>query len=307
MVVLKKLIIAPFFLIVFSILIYSLNPLFSSYDLIFNLSLSTLIQLLTLSALILLSSLFFVLFATLASDWKLILPVGILSSTLHLVLTNPSLGLIITVGTLASLFLTYLTLESSLKNYLNFKPSSVLGPPIRHLSTLLVVILSISFFFSTNKIIQEKGFEIPDSLIDTALNLTSSSLPSDEVEQPTLPQITPEQIELLKKNPDLLKQYGLDPKILDSLDKPADKSSTKPNQALIKQAVKDQLQGVIKPYLGFVPISLAVLLFITLESLVSFLTILIYPLLWLIFYILEKTGFVKFTTETREVKKIVIN
>ena len=304
--IVKKLVIAPFFLVVFSILIYSLNPLFSSYDLIFNISLNTLIQLLILSSLILLSSLLFVLFVTLASDWKLILPVGILASTSPIVLTNPSLGLIITVGTLASLFLTYLTLESSLKSYLTFQPAAVLGPSIRHLSTLLVIILSVSFFLSINKIIQEKGFEIPDSLIDTALELTSSSLPSDETEQVTLPQISPEQIELLKKNPDLLKQYGLDPKILDTLDKPANKTSTKPNQELIKQAVKDQLQGVIKPYLGFVPVTLAVLLFITLESIVSFLTIFIYPLLWLIFYILEKSGFIKFTTEMRPVKKMVV-
>ena len=259
--IVKKLIIAPLFLIIFSMLIYSLNPLFSSYDLIFNLSLSTLIQLLTLSSLILLSSLLFVLFATLAQDWKIILPVGIVASLIPLALVNPSLRIILTVGTLASLFLTYLTLESSLKSYLNFKPAVVLGPSIRHLSTLLVIILSMTFFLSINKIIQEKGFEIPDSLIDSAF----------------LPQITPEQIELLKQNPDLL-----------------------------KQAVKDQLQGVIKPYLGFVPTALAVLLFITLESIVSFLTIFIYPLLWLTFYVLEKTGFVKFTTEMRPVKKMVV-
>lgn len=306
MVFVKKLVFAPLFLIAFIFLIYQLNPLFSSYDLIFTLSLNTATQLIMLSALILLSSLLFVLFATFAQDWKLILPIGILSSLIPLVLINPSVGAILTVGTLFTLLLTYLILESSLKSYLTFTPSSILGPPIRHLSTLLVLIMSVSFYLSTNKIIGEKGFEIPDSLIDSALELTSSSLPSTEAEQPTLPQIPPEQIALLKQNPDLIKQYGLDPKILDSLDQPASKTSTKPDQNLIKQAVKDQLQNVIKPYLAFVPAALAVLLFITLESIVSFLTILIYPLLWLIFYILEKSGFVKFVTETRSVKKMVI-
>ncbi len=75
---------------------------------------------------------------------------------------------------------------------------------------------------------------------------------------------------------------------------------------LIKQTVKDQVQGFIKPYLNFIPAILAVLLFLTLQSLTSILNLLIYPLLWLTFLILEKTGFTKFEVEMRQVKKLVV-
>lgn len=75
---------------------------------------------------------------------------------------------------------------------------------------------------------------------------------------------------------------------------------------LIKQTVKDQIQNLIKPYLNFIPAVLALLLFITLQSLTSIVNLLIHPLLWIIFYVLEKTGFIRFEVEQRLVKKMVV-
>lgn len=305
--IMKKLTFAPLFLMVFFILIYQINLIFKSYDFIFSFSLETLIQLTILAGLILFSSLSFILFGSLAYDWKLILPVGLLASIFPLILVNTIVGLVLTVGTLTSFFLSYLMEEASLKSYLSFKPAAVLGPPTRFLSTLLVLTFSFTFFLAINKTIQADGFQIPDSLIDTAINLTSSSQSSPQTQTKALPKLTSQQIELLKQNPDLLKQYGLDPKILDSLDQSNQpKAPPKLANDTIKQAVKDQLQSLIEPYLAFVPAILAVLFFITLQSIVSILTILIYPLFWLTFYILEKSGFIKFTTEMRPVKKLVI-
>ena len=171
----------------------------------------------------------------------------------------------------------------------------------------MIIIISISYFLSINKVVAKQGFEIPDSLIDTAINMSGSQIESsEESTQPTLPQIPKEQIELLRKNPDLLKQYGLDPSILDTLDQKPANQKTNPSTELIKQTVKAQLNNVIKPYLSFIPAVLALLLFITLTSFTSFLTLFIYPLLWLIFYSFEKSGFIKFTTEMRPIKKMVI-
>ncbi len=166
----------------------------------------------------------------------------------------------------------------------------------------------IVYFFSVSKIIAQNSFQIPDSLIDTALKLTTSSLPNIQPEQASLPQITPDQLDLLKKNPELLKQSGLDPKILESLTNP--KEGTQPpaslKDELIKQTVKDQIQNFIKPYTNFVPAGLAILLFLTLQFFTSIINLFIYPLLWLTFFILEKTGFVKFEVEQRPVKKLII-
>ncbi|MBI2330537.1 hypothetical protein HYU94_04025 [Candidatus Daviesbacteria bacterium] len=292
----KKLIFAPFFLIAFSLLIYQLNPLLQSYDIIFSLSTFTLIQLIIIAALISLSGFLFVLFATLAGDWRFSLPVGAVASAIPLIFMEKSLGLVFTVGILISVLLVSLTLDSALKSYLNFQPASLLGPFIRRLSMMLILAFCIIYFFSSNKLIVQNGFEIPDSLIDTALKMVP--LPA---EQTQLPNISPDQIAMLKKNPDLVRQSGLDPKILDSLDQPQNSANN-----LIKQTVKDQVQNFIKPYASFIPAILAVLLFLTLQSLTSFLNLLIYPLLWFAFLILEKTGFTKYETEMREVKKLVV-
>ena len=117
----------------------------------------------------------------------------------------------------------------------------------------------------------------------------------------------------MRKNPDLLKQFGLDPKILDSIGKPIkqDPQSSTHNlnnltENLVKQTIKDQLTNIIKPFLNFIPLILTGLLFITLESLVSLITIFIYPILIITFLIMEKTRFISFTEEMRPVKKMVI-
>lgn len=118
--------------------------------------------------------------------------------------------------------------------------------------------------------IAEAGFQIPDSLIDTALKMTPLDAASDQNS--------------------ILTQLPVAELMRDT----------------IKQTIKDQIQGFIKPYINFIPAILTVLLFLTLQSLTSLLNILVYPLLWLIFFILEKTGFVTFTTEMRPVKKLIV-
>ena len=254
----KKLIFAPLFLIFFVILLLQLSPIFKSYDAIFSLSLNTLIGLIVISLLIMLSSFSFVLFATIAYDWKLILGVGGLAALAPFLFFGLSLGLVFGVGIFASLMLIFVTLENNLKSYLNFNPNTLLGPSIRHLASFLTVTLALVYFLSVNRIISEKGFEIPDSLIDTAINFTNQGQPIQQIEN------------------------------------------------LIKQTIKDQFQNLLKPYLSFIPAILALLLFLTLQGLTSLVNLLIYPLLWITFYILEKTGFVKFTEEQRIVKKMVI-
>lgn len=304
MLILKKLIFAPFFLIFFTLLIYSLNPLFKSYDFIFSLSLNTLIQLVVLGLFILLTSFLFVLFATTALDWKITLPVGILTAVIPIIFLKTDLAIVFFVGTLISLLLIYIILENSLKTYITFNPVSLLSPSVKHLSGFLILVICISYVLSINSAVEQAGFQIPDSLIDTALEFSQPQTGKQDT-TPQLPSLSEDQIDLLRKNPDLLRQSGLDPKILDNLGEDL-QAPLAPNNDLIKQAVKDQLQTIIKPYLGFVPALLSVILFFLLQSITSILNLFISPLLWITFYLLEKTGYISFITETREVKKMVI-
>lgn len=296
MIVLKKLTFAPLFLIVFIILIIEFTPFLKSYDFIFSLSLNTLVNLITLSALISLSSLSFILFSALSSDLKYVLPVGILASLIPFLFTEQTGGIIFMLGIIVSLLITFLTLQNSLKTYLNFNVLNLFSPSIKRLSFFLIITISLVYFLSVSKIVSVKGFSLPDSILDTALKLTNQG--STQVQ---IPQISPDQLDLLKKNPQLLRQSGLDSSVLNNLS-----TSQNPEADLLKQTVKDQVQSFIKPYLGIIPAVLALLLFLTLQTLTSLTNLFSYPLLLIIFYILEKSGFVKFTTEMRPVKKLVI-
>lgn len=79
-----------------------------------------------------------------------------------------------------------------------------------------------------------------------------------------------------------------------------------PSSDLIKSQVKETLEKALIPYAHFIAPALSVALFFTLQSINSIFSWLINPLLKLIFYILEKTGFVKFETEMKQAKKLII-
>ncbi len=277
MVMLKKLVFAPAFLIVFGLLIYRLLPTIKSYDFIFSLSLSTLIGLANISLLILLSSLLFIVLATIAQDWRISIPVAVAGSAIPFLFVDSSLAVIFATGIFLSFLLSNLNIDVTLKSYLNFQPSNLLGPPVKHLSGLLILAICIVYFFSASKMIAQNGFQIPDSLIDTTLNLSTSSLPNIQTEQANLPE-----------------QAGLP-------QSPANLATDS-----LKQIVKDQIQNFIKPYTSFIPAGLAVLLFFTLQFFTSIINIFISPLLWLTFLILEKVGFIKFEVEQRTVRKMVV-
>ncbi len=303
MLLFKKLALIPFFLIVFAILIYKISPLLKSYDFLFSLSFNTFIDLLIISALITISSFLFVLFVSVCMDWRIVFGSAAVVAALSIILGDPALSLVLFVAILVSLWIASLTLENGLKSYLTFSPSALLGPSIRNLSGLLILSFCIVYFLSANRLVAQNGFQIPDSLIDTALKFTPTD--SSTQEQPAQPSLNSSQIDLLKKNPDLVKQYGLDPNILNSLSKPVNALAQGTNN-LIKQTVKDQINNFLKPYLGFIPAVLALLLFLSLQSITAIINILVNPLLMLTFYILEKTNFIHFETEMREVKKLVV-
>lgn len=255
---LKKLVFPPIFLVSFFILISQISSIFKSLDIIFSFSVENIIQLVIISLLLMFSSFLYALFTELSNDWRINLAVGTLSVLIPFLFLEISLAIIFGVLLSISLILSYFNLRSALTSYLNFSPNSIFGPSIRHLTTLLIISISIVYFLSINKIITEKGFQIPDSLIESVLKLTP-----------------------LPEGADLLQQT-------------------------LKQTVTDQFQNFLKPYQNLIPAFLTILLFLTLQTLSSIINLFIYPLLWITFHLLENTGIIKFTTEMRAVKKMVV-
>ncbi len=313
--IIKKLAFAPIFLVIMAYMVFLTQGFLNSPYLIFSVDLAVILQLGIFILIILLSGFSFVVFAALAQDWKIVLPVALVAASLVVIFLVPPVSFLVALGVLIALSLTFFLLENRLKSYLTFQPNSLLGPSIRTFVTLVILVITMGYFFAINQNIATNGFHIPDALIDAALRLTNSpetvSQTGQETEQPSLASfgISKEQLDLLKQNPALLKQYGISPQILDSLTKSASNAKgavASTGEDLIKKAVQDQLQNFIKPYLKLIPYLLTLLVFVTLVSGTSLLMFLTTLLVWLTFLILEKSGFITFTTETREVKKMVV-
>lgn len=317
MVYLKKLFFFPFFLAFFATFLFFLGPLLN-IDNVFITSLESLQKILLLLLILLLTSISFTIFAAISSDWKIIIASVLVSSLIPFIFFPIRIGTILGLGFLISALLTCFLLNQKLKTYLTFQPTVLLSPSVKQLAAFLVIISSLAYYLTISAQIKEKGFEIPDSLIDTAIKL---SMPQAEVKGARyLAQITPEQLEFLKQNPDLLRQQGIDPSLLEQISTQTQTpQKLKPNQSstptlqipnstgdITKKLIKNQFNRLLEPYLNYIPIILSTLFFITLHSAMYFLSLLISPLIWLIFYILEKTNFIKYEKEMREVKKMVV-
>lgn len=212
------------------------------------------------------------------------------------------------------LLINYFNVKKTLLTYLDFRPNLLFNPHIKQLAGLLIIILSINYYLAVSSQIKLNGFQIPDSLIDAALKFTpQTNLPVQGFKDnklAQLPSLTPEQIELLKQNPELLKQYGVDPSVLNNIPTPQATNQTAQvaNQGtkLLKPLLKGQLQKIIDPYLKYLPLLLTLLLFLTLHSFISVGYLILPAIIWMIFYLLEVTKFITFTTETRLVKKMIV-
>ncbi len=263
----KKLAFAPFFLLSFAFFNNQLDTVLKIPNAIFSLDTGVLVQLLTLAGLILLTSLFFVIFVSLSTDWKIVIPVLIIAIFFPAIFFKPPINYAVAILSLLSLSICFWLLQHRLKTYLEYRPTALFAPSIKLLVGLLVFTCSIGYFFVSKQQIEQKGFQIPDSIIESALKFTPQPQNLNQTE-------TASPVNMAKD--------------------------------LMKKTVNDQFQALLKPYLKYVPFVQAVLFYLTLSFFVSIFSIFLSPVVFIFYYILEKTGFLKFTTETRVVKKMVV-
>lgn len=288
------------FLLSLTFFIYQLSPLLKSTDLLFSLNISSLSVIFSASAVLVFSCYLFVVFAALARGWQIVLPFILVSSFPSLILLPAPANIIMMIGLVLVQLTVYFSLFNKLKKYLTFEPAVLFSPSIKSLTSLILLLSTIAFFTITFQDIAKNGFQLPDSLIDAALKFTpQSNLQTDQTPQISIP---PQQLQALKQNPALLKQYGLDPSVLDNLGsgKPVDSSQ------LIKETVKSQLNGLVKPYQNYIALLLALIFYSTFAFATWILSLFVSPLVLLTFYLLEKSGYIKFEKELREVKKMVV-
>lgn len=306
MVTVKKLLFAIPFLAFFYLSFYFSLPFLKSTDYLFSLNISALLSLIYLTVAVFLASISFVVFATLADDWAYVAPVAFLGCLVLIVIPIPNILIYIVLG-LALLLLVFWSLSSKLKTYLTFQPGLILGHTVSNLAKFLALLLALAYFLTIGPMIKQNGFNIPDSILKLTMGFTSPQVQDQiQISPSNLPTLSQSQLNLLKQNPQLLQQYGVDPKLIDQVQNLENSPSTSPSSPTVNSLIKAQFQEMIKPYLAYLPGILAAMFFVTLYSLLGLILITSGPLLSLIFYILEETGYVHFQTETREVKKLVV-
>lgn len=329
---LKKFIFAFPFLIFLFLACMMFFPLSQNYLMIFEFNLGAISNFLMFSGSLILASLCFVICVVLANELKYILPISVLGSVvpLLLVLTESDklvLGIILAGGFLICFLGSFFLVRNKLNTYLNFQPGTLFSSNVKNLAIFLSLILSLGYYLVVNQAIQKNGFEIPDHILDAGLNVINiQSIETVPVkgfraENPrliaqNLPGVTPEQLEFLQSNPQLLEQYGVDPSVINNLNTapPSAGTSARTNNftsptlsdQMLKPLIKKQFENMLNPYTDFIPIILAALFFVLIYSIISLLMILVPLVIWLVFIILEKSGFIRYTTETREIKKMIV-
>lgn len=296
MLLFKKLSFAPFFIASLIYTLYLLNSILSSPEILLSLDLNALILPLSLTALILMTSFLYVVFVTLSQDLGLITVVSIIASFTPFIIFPTNLSLILGIGIFIGLMFVYFTLNNELKTYINFNPTNLLSPSIKNLATVFIIIFSIALFFITSSSIKNNGFKIPDSLINNLINLT----PIPQLSKQNL-KIDPKDLELIRQNPTLLEQYGIDLQTLDKL--------TNPNTSLesvFKDNIRKTLEDNLAPFISWIPIIASLFFFLSLKGVVSLLSIFLGVFISLVFLLIEKINLIHFIKEMREVKKLVV-
>lgn len=277
----------------------SLKPFLDNPVNILSLDNGTLISIPVLTIFTVLSCFLFAVFVTLSQKWSYILisvPAVVITSIFFITQSS----IIFAIACSASLMLVAFLLQPGLKTYITFKPGELLLPSVSQLITLILLCASIPFYISSMQNVKQKGFQLPDSLINSVLD----AIPQDYLNQSGLPQsITPEQIIQIKNNPSVLNQLNIDPKILDDLVRFKKQITPK---TIFKASIENQLKNYINPYLLFIPGILTFLFFVTFKSLSSLFSFLLYPLTWFTFWILEKTKYTHYEIETRQVRKLTV-
>ncbi|OGE31510.1 hypothetical protein A2631_00095 [Candidatus Daviesbacteria bacterium RIFCSPHIGHO2_01_FULL_44_29] len=298
----KKLVFIPFYLASFFAALYLSKTLLSDYSGIFVLSMPSFMNLLLFAGAILLCSFFFCVMIALSQDWKVTAGALLISNMLCFIMFPLPENIILALGVLCMSGLIYVLLENKLKTYLTFQPTILLTPSIMNLSKLLIVLFSITYFFNLTTVLAEKPFRIPDELIDPVASFISASALGESPE-PAMKNLSKQQLEAVKANPQLLTQFGLSEEALGQF---TSSSLTASPKALVKKGLADQAEALIKPYQGAIPALFSAIFFLSFSSVVSLMGVLIAPLVWFLFYLLEVTGFTKLTKEMREVKKLVV-
>lgn len=188
-------------------------------------------------------------------------------------------------------------IRNQLKSYFNFNPRIIFSSSLHLQSTLLVVFVSVAFFFRFSFFIDKNGFHIPPQLIDQVTNSTVGNL---------LSQFNITDMQEASKKSDLAK-IGLNNNDLKNLQKQVENEDLKKQVAQnLNQQLTKNINDALEPYIKYIPLATSVILFISFQTIIGLSFFLVPLILSFLFFGLEKTKIIHFQTQTQEVKRLVL-
>lgn len=312
MLIIKKLIFALPFLLSIAMFYLQADSFLKDFSALFSLDLGLLFKLVIFASTIVLVSYLFVVFVNLAIDYKIVIPVILLAAGLSFIFTETPATYYLAGGLLLVLSASFaLILNKIKKDPTNFQVSGDVVKPSGQLATLIILALTFALYFSAVASNEQFVQKFIDSIVDFSANFTQSQQSAETIEvsqSPNLP-ISQTEINQLKQNPGILKQLGLDPSILNSLDTQDKETSVNPQNIAVeatKLIATKQITDIVKPYMGIIPFLIAFIFYLNFQFAASIILFVSSPLIYLLFWILEKIGFIHFEAATREVKKLVV-
>lgn len=310
--IIKKLIFAVPFILSVAVFYLQASDFLKDFSALFSLDLNLLFKSILFAATIVLVSYLFVLFVNFAADWKLVIPVILLAALISFLFTISPINYYLAGGLIIALGISLVFILNKIKkDPTNFQISNDILKPSGQLATLIILAVTVTLYFSATASNQQFVQKFVDSIVDFSSNFVASqqsTTPTTGATQTTSP-LSQDQINQLKQNPGLLKQFGLDPSVLNQF------SATNTNVAITPQniaaeaakpIITAQITDLIKPYMGIIPFLIAFLFYLNFQFFSSVILFISSPIIHLLFLILEKIGFIKYEVTTREVKKIIV-
>lgn len=211
-------------------------------------------------------------------------------------------GVWISGGLAVSEILAMMMIRHSLATYLNFGPATILMPGIKTVAVVLIVCIYGVWGWQMQQAVNKNGFHLPDSLVDEVIKLMDTSSGNQEGSS-YINQLA---------GGGLSQQLGISQQQLETfgnsqLGNQVAENIQKQTQTAVKEALNKQVDIIIKPILPIFGWGMAAMLgFSALGMLVFPLFQITAGIVWWIFWAMEKTGWVRFETEMRPVKKLVV-
>lgn len=271
MLIFKKLIFGLPFILATAFFAKQVAPFLQDFSLMFSLDFNLLYQLIRLVVTIALTAYLFTTLVVLASDWKLVLPFIALASLSTILFVSSPVNIFLSLGLLVVFIISFAqTYHKVTKDATDFNVSGNIIKPSGSLITLIILVTSIALYVS----VSATGDKMIGKIVDSVVSISSDIMKTQQ-----LPQ-----------------DLGINP------------GATIQNLAIeaAKPLITKQVNDMIKPFLPVIPFLIVFLFYLNLQFLASIAAFILSPLIYLLFWILEKIGFIGFVTENRLVKKLII-